>query len=59
MSNDYVESLLRKILAAQTLILARLLKSEKENKGTWSTSDYIDEAIKLLNQKEQDISRKM
>ncbi len=48
-----IESLLRKVLATQTIVLANQLKAGKS-----STSDFIDEAIRLVNQKETEILRK-
>ena len=36
------------LLTALTLVLGRQLKAEKEKKNTWSTSDYVDDAARLI-----------
>lgn len=49
------KDLLKNILTAQVLVLANQIKAEKKAKGTSSTSDFTDEAIKLIEQKKPKI----
>lgn len=43
--------LLKNILAAQVLILAKQIKAEKKSNGVTSTSDFTNDAIRLIEQK--------
>lgn len=49
--------LLESILVAEILNLAAAIKAEKASKGSRSTSDYTDEAIRLIAQKRSMILR--
>lgn len=45
---DTETALLKKIYVSNVLMLAAQLKREKKEKGTTSTSDFINDAIKLI-----------
>jgi hypothetical protein len=51
MADNYQKGLLEDIFTAHILILANQIKEQKRAKGINSTSDFIDEAIRLINQK--------
>jgi hypothetical protein len=48
---DNLEDKLDTIIKQQIIIYAKLLKVEKESKGTWSSSDFLNDAKKELEQK--------
>lgn len=47
--------MLKKLLTAQVLTLAKQLKTEKAAKGVTTTSDMVFEAISLINEKQDQI----
>lgn len=47
--------LLETILAAQVLILEKQIAMEKKAKGISSSGDYIQEAVSLISQKEDQV----
>ncbi len=51
--------LLETLLVAQVLTLAHHLKAEKARHGLTSTSDFTQEASRLIAQKRADILRKL
>jgi hypothetical protein len=51
MSDNYQKGLLEDIFTAHVLILANQIKEQKRAKGVTSTSDFTDDAIRLINQK--------
>ena len=51
MDNTHQTELLENTFAALVLILANQLKEQKKAKGVTSTSDFVSEAIHLINQK--------
>lgn len=51
MADNYQKGLLEDIFTAHILILANQIKEQKRAKGVTSTSDFIDDAIRLINQK--------
>lgn len=59
MDDKNIEKMLNKLLTAQSLILGRLLKLEQEKKGVRTTSDHFSEALRLINQKEEEVLRKL
>lgn len=52
-----IKRLLEDVLTAEVLVLAKTMKAEKAAKGTHSTSDFIPEAIKLVQQKRDEVLR--
>lgn len=52
-SNKVIED----VLTAQVLTLAHLMKAQKESKGSWSTSDFTYEAVRLIREKQPEILR--
>ena len=57
--DDYQTKLLEYIFATQVLMLANQLKTDYLAKGGQTKSDFISEAINLLNQKSSQIFEKM
>ena len=57
--DDYQTKLLEYIFATQILMLANQLKAEYQAKGVQTKSDFITEAINLLNKKSSQIFEKM
>lgn len=55
--DKHEKSLLEHIYTAQVLILTAQIKREKKDRGVSSTSDFISDAIKLINQKKDYILR--
>jgi len=55
MERDYQTQLIEDIFAAHVLILANQLKDQKKATGVTSTSDFTDDAIRLINQKKHKI----
>ena len=51
------KDLLESILTAQVLILAKTLKSEKKARGVTSTSDFISEASREIQDQKSKILR--
>lgn len=54
-----MDELLKNILAAQVITLAGQLKDRKKAGGTTTTSDCIDEAVRLLREKRADVLRSL
>lgn len=54
MDQNY-QNLLEDVFTAHVLILANQLKEQKRAKGVTSTSDFTDDAIRLINQKKHRI----
>lgn len=46
-----------KLLTALTLVLARQIKAEKAARGVRTTSDCVDEAARLINQKHGEVQQ--
>lgn len=52
---DEIKALLKKVLAADILILAYHIRAEKELKGVRSTSDFTREARELIERKASEL----
>ena len=46
--DDASRALLESALVAQVLVLAAQIKQEKAERGTYTTSDCIDDAVRLI-----------
>jgi len=55
MERDYQTRLIEDMFAAHVLILANQLKEQKKAKGVTSTSDFTDDAIRMISQKKHKI----
>ena len=57
MDQNQQDRLIEDIFTAHVLMLANQLKEQKKTKGVTSTSDFIDDAVRLINQKKSQILR--
>lgn len=51
MDHDYQAKLLEDIFTAHVLILGNQIKEQKKARGVTSTSDFTNDAVRLINQK--------
>lgn len=56
MDTEY-QKMVEDIYTAHVLLLADQIKGQKKTRGVTSTSDFIDDAVKLINQQKQRILR--
>lgn len=56
MDTEY-QKMVEDIYTAHVLLLADQIKEQKKTRGVTSTSDFIDDAVKLINQQKQRILR--
>lgn len=52
---DQTNALLEEILTSQVLILASQIRAEKKAKGVTSTSDFVYDAVRLIQEKRESV----